>query len=71
MSTGPQDEEPSQTKGKGQDPHEWRNIHLNKEEIDAEMQQATYESYKGHCQYIKHKKRHGHHYKSNENYEPL
>jgi hypothetical protein len=70
-STGPQDEEPSQTKGKGRDPHKWRNIYLNKDEIDAEMQQATYESYKGHGQHIKHKKRHGHHHKFNENHEPL
>jgi hypothetical protein len=71
MSTGPQDEEPSQTKGKSRDPHEWGNIHLNEDEIDAEMQQATYETYKGHGQYIKHKKGHGHHHKSNKNHEPL
>jgi hypothetical protein len=70
-STGPQDEEPSQTKGKGRDPCKWGNIHLSKDEINVEMQQATYESYKGHGQYIKHKKRHGRHHKSNENHELL
>jgi hypothetical protein len=70
-STGPQDEGLSQTKGKGWDPHEWGNIHLNEDEIDAEMKQAAYESYKGHGQYIKHKKRHGRHYKLNKNHEPL
>lgn len=52
-STESHQEGPSNPKEKGRDPREWRNIHLNENEMDAALQQAALESYKERNQFNK------------------
>jgi hypothetical protein len=50
-------EESSKPKGKGRDPREWGNVNLTAQEMDADLQQAAYESYKRQHQYEKERKK--------------